>query len=325
MVAAKERSPGLQHSLQLLEKERLSFLEKRRRGMLILVFVLIAFVIGALGALAYHGVAAIVVTVIGVGAAMATHSVLISSPFQAFRTQFKEHLISPLISSVADDVRYIPTGDPAIMHEYWASELYTQGVDRSSQQDTLFCCVGATDVKLSEMHTEYKTTSTDSKGRKTTHWHTIFKGLFISADFHKDFRGKTFVRADVAEKTFGLMGRFLQKPVWSSLQLIELEDSEFEMEFVVRGSDQVEARYLLSPNIMQRMTAMKQRFAANIEFSFVNSRMFIAIGTKKDFFEPDQFESLLNSDYVDSFLAQVHLCLGVVEELGLNTRIWTKQ
>lgn len=325
MVAAKERSPELQHSLQLLEKERLSFLEKRRRGMLILTLVLIAFAISALGALTYHGVAAIVVAVIGMGVGIATYSGFISSPFQAFRTQFKEHLIGPLIRSVANDVRYIPLGDPAIMHEYRASELYPQRVDRSSQQDTLFCSVGATDVKLSEIHTEYKTTTTDSKGRKKTQWHTIFKGLFISADFHKDFRGKTFVRADVAEKTFGLIGRFLQKPIWSSLQLIELEDPEFEKQFVVRGSDQVEARYLLSPSIMQRMTAMKQRFAANIEFSFVNSRMFIAIETKKDFFEPDQFESLLNSDYVDSFLAQVHLCLGVVEELGLNTRIWTKQ
>lgn len=325
MVAARERSPELQRSLQLLEKERLTFIEKRRRGILILTIMAFAFGFGTLGALAYHPIAAMVVAMIGFVSAFATYSILINSPFQKFRTQFKEHLIGPLISSVAQDVRYAPAGDPAIMNEYWASELYTQGVDRSSQQDTLFCRVGATDVKLSEMHTEYKTTSTDSKGKQTTHWHTIFKGLFISADFHKDFRGKTFVRADVAEKAFGLIGRFLQKPVWSSLQLIELEDPEFEKEFVVRGSDQVEARYLLSPSMMERMTAMKQRFAANIEFSFVNSRMFIAIGTNKDFFEPDQFESLLNSDYVDSFLAQVHLCLGVVEELGLNTRIWTKQ
>jgi hypothetical protein len=286
---------------------------------------MLAFLAGLLAAIAYNGIAAVIVGVVGIGAAIWMYSALIDGPFQSFRTQFKEQLIGPLISSVATNVRYEPAGDPAIMHEYWASELYSQSTDREAQQDTISCLVGATDIKLSEIHTEYKTTSTDDKGKQTTHWHTIFKGLFISADFHKDFRGKTFVHTDVAEKTFGILGRFLQKPIWSSLQLIELEDPEFERAFVVRGSDQVEARYLLSPGLMQRMTAMKTRFAANVQFSFVHSRMFIAVETTKDFFEPDPFTSLLDSDYINSFLAQIHLCLGIVEELGLNTRIWTKQ
>jgi len=43
------------------------------------------------------------------------------------------------------------------MAEYRASELYPQSVDRHKTEDMLHGRVGATDLRLSEIHTEYKT------------------------------------------------------------------------------------------------------------------------------------------------------------------------
>jgi len=41
------------------------------------------------------------------------------------------------------------------------------------------------------------------------------------------------VKSDVAEKIFGSFGRMFQQSLFSSLQLVQLEDPDFEREFVV--------------------------------------------------------------------------------------------
>lgn len=273
-----------------------------------------------------HYVAAGVAGMVGIAAMAVVYSRLISKPYQAFRSAFKHDLIGPLLESIADDVRYEPAGDGAIMDDYHASELYSAGVDRYSTEDTVSCRIGATDLLLSEIHTEYKSEGMkDKDGRRSEQWHTIFQGLFISADFHKDFRGMTIVRTDMAERALGTLGRFFQKPIFSSLQLVQLEDPEFEKDFVVHASDQIEARYILSTSLMGRMLELKRRFASTVQFSFVRSRMFIAVETATDFFEPHQHRSLFDDECLRGYVDQLSLCLGVVEELGLNTRVWAKR
>ncbi len=59
--------------------------------------------------------------------------------------------------------------------------------------------------------------------------------------------------------------------------------------------------------------------------SLVNSRMYIAISTTTDYFEPDRTQSLLDNAYIAHYLDQIKLFLGIVEDLGLNVRIWSKQ
>ena len=41
--------------------------------------------------------------------------------------------------------------------------------------------------------------------------------------------------------------------------LVKLEDPEFEKHFVVSGEDQVEARYILSTCLMQRLTDFRNK------------------------------------------------------------------
>lgn len=327
MRSIEEALPTLKRNVSGLESKRLALWKTRKSGML---WVAIALAVGAAGVVTGLALGAplFIVGLLGVTALIAIGLIAhfaISLPAKSYRTIFKSQFIEPLISSVAEQVRYEPEGQLDMLDQYRASELFTSTIDRYHIEDTIYGKVGETDLMLSEMHTEYKTTSTDSKGQTTTHWHTIFKGIFISADFHKEFRGSTFVRADVAEKTFGVMGRLLQKPVFSSLQLVQLEDPDFEREFVVKASNQVEARFILSTSMMQRMVELKKKFACHVEFSFLHSRMFIAIPTKKNFFEPKLSENLLAPGLLERYLEEIRLLLGVTEDLGLNVRVWGKQ
>lgn len=248
----------------------------------------------------------------------------IAKPKAEYVGAFKDQFIRPIAQSVGDGFTYTPEG--MISKEvYFSSQLYTRSVDRYHGEDLLQGMIGRTNVRMSELHTEYRTTSTDSKGNTQTHWHTIFRGLFIEADFHKHFQGRTFVRPDMAEKAFGFVGRSLQKLTFGPEELIQLEDKEFEREFVVHGTDQVEARYILSTSMMRRMLDLKRKFDASVAFSFVDSSMFIALSIQENLFEPKFGASVLDETYLRHYYDQIQSCLGVVEDLGLNTRIWGKQ
>lgn len=243
-----------------------------------------------------------------------------------FTKQFKR----PVIGAIA---RFL---DPSLVYEpercvpeqdFVDSKLFPHTVDRYAGEDYVAGRVGGTAIRFSEVHAQYKTTHTDNKGRTQTTWHTIFRGLFIVADFNKEFRGVTLVLPDVAEKAFGWLGQVIQgwTDVFRGLELVKLEDPEFEREFVVYADDQVGARYILTPALMQRLLEFKREAGRQVFFSFARSNVYAAVTTGTDLFEPRLTAPLSDPAVVRRYLRQLHLGVGVVEDLDLNTRIWTKE
>jgi Protein of unknown function (DUF3137) len=145
--------------------------------------------------------------------------------------------------------------------------------------------------------------------------------VLLVADFNKRFQGTTVVLPDVAERLLGRFGQALQS---LGGDLVRLEDPDFERAFVVRSSDQVEARYILSPALMQRILAFTAKAQCRPSLSFCQSRLFLALPERRDLFEPPLFRSPLARDLVGTYLADLQLSVGVVEDLNLNTRIWSK-
>lgn len=123
---------------------------------------------------------------------------------------------------------------------------------------------------------------------------------------------------------FGGFGKMLQSMNIFRGQLIKLEDPEFERMFAVYGDDQIEARYILSTSLMERMLNFRKDTGKAIQFSFVGSKIYIAIPYTKKLFEPKIFNTLLDFEPVHKYFKDLQLAIGVVEELNLNTRIWSK-
>ncbi|NJN15721.1 MAG: DUF3137 domain-containing protein [Oscillochloris sp.] len=255
----------------------------------------------------------------------------VNSAQQKYRSFFKSEVIARLAHIVDPTLIYQQSGgiDQA---SFRASGIYRRGIDRYRAEDLFSGMVGATAFRFSEVHAEYKTTTTDSKGRRRTQWHTIFRGIFFIADFNKHFHGQTFVLPDQAERALGGFGRMLQD--WGSKmdgrpgELVQLEDPEFERHFAVMSTDQIEARYILSTSLMQRLTAFREQLNTPVALSFVNSQINIAISTSKGYFEPPsiwRLEGTLSQEDVTAYFEDVRLAEEIVAELNLNTRIWSKQ
>ncbi|MEM8995590.1 MAG: DUF3137 domain-containing protein, partial [Acidobacteriota bacterium] len=82
----------------------------------------------------------------------------------------------------------------------------------------------------------------------------VFHGLCLSLSFPKRFSGTTRVLgdSDAASKKLDETAPDL------SLERVRLEDTTFEALFEVVSSDQVEARYLLTPSLMERLVDLQK-------------------------------------------------------------------
>lgn len=241
-----------------------------------------------------------------------------------YRRDFKDCVVRGVIEAYDDSLRYSP-GNHIREHQFRESELFKKGIDRFRGEDHISGKIEKTDFEFSEIHAEYKTTTRDSKGRRRTQWHTIFKGIFFIGDFHKDFRTHTVVLPDSFEKAFGFLGQKLQEMNFMRGELIKLEDPEFEREFAVYGDDQVEARYILSTSLMRRILGYKQKFGGKVYISFLHSKIYVALSTSKNHFEPKVFTPVNDASVAMEFLADLELVLDIIHDLNLNTRIWSKE
>jgi hypothetical protein len=237
---------------------------------------------------------------------------------RGYLSKFKTAIIALIIKGIDENLtytkfRYIPKST------FSASKIFLHSIDEYTGDDHVEGKIEKTAIEFSELHAQYVVHT--KNGRQ---YHTIFKGLFIAADFNKNFKGTTVILPDLAEKLFGNIGTFMQSMNKTRGELIKLEDPEFERYFAVYGRDQIQARYLLSTSLMKRIVDFKKRSGKSIYMSFVDSKIFIAIPYSRNLFEPRIFRTLINFQPIKQYYDDLKLATDVVEELNLNTRIWGK-
>ena len=108
---------------------------------------------------------------------------------------FKERVIRELVRLTSPNLNYYP--EQLINElEYSEADIFRNPIDRYSGDDLVEGTLGVTRCHFSELEHQEKKESVDSKGRRHTHWVTIFKGIFFVADFNKHFSGRTYVFPD---------------------------------------------------------------------------------------------------------------------------------
>ncbi len=240
----------------------------------------------------------------------------------SYRKEFKKEVVTKIIDLINPDYNY--NADKHIStNNFIQSKLFSHTPDRVRGDDYVSGTIEKTDFEFSELQAEYKTTTTKD-GKTETSWHTIFAGLFFHADFNKHIEGTTFVLPDVAEKLLGKFGQKFQKS-FSKGKLVKLENPEFEKKFVVYSSGQQEARYILTPVMMEAMVSLQNKYKRKMHFSFIGERVYCAIKFNKGLFEPRIRKSGVNFNDVEEMYHLFGLIETIITEMNLNTRIWTKQ
>jgi hypothetical protein len=253
----------------------------------------------------------------GVGAFIA-----ISIVSKKYRQNFKDKIISKIVGFVDENLVYTPDGTVS-REEFTNSGIFQKYASNYHGEDHFKGRMDKTAFEFSEVVAKH-VTSTGTGSKRKEHQHLIFKGIFFVADFNKNFNGHTVVLPDTAERMLGKFGQNLQS-MSSRGQLVKLENPEFEKEFCVYSENQVEARYILSPSLMQRIVEFKRKWDTKIYLSFCDSKVYIAIKMNKNLFETRLFKSIEDFNFIEENIQFLILITGIIEDLNLNTRIWTKE
>jgi hypothetical protein len=315
-----ELTPGLER----LEPTRLDYLKKSRLYLAILFLPLLGLLAAAF--LSPYRIPLFVVAVLWFIGGMILYQYRAGSLGSRYLYAYKSAVVPKLLTLIDPGLAYDAT-DGISSEAFVDTELYTTTLpDRYSTEDLIHGAFGKTTLRLAEIDAEEKHTTKDSEGRTQTSYVTIFKGLLLIADFNKHFQGRTFAFPDFAESTFGNFGRMFQK--WSGRRdtsLIRLEDPEFENAFAVYSTDEIEARYILSTALMRRLLHLRERFGKDVRIGFKESSIVLAVPHRENFLEPSTKVSALETGQIEKMLTELQYFLDLIEELDLNTRIWTKE
>jgi hypothetical protein len=239
----------------------------------------------------------------------------VASDVSRVRSAFKREVLAPLFEFALPGVRYDPAAriDGATVER---SGLFPESWSSESGEDYVAGRLGETAFRLSEL----RLTRRQRKNRQTV----VFHGLFFAADFNKSFRGRTYLLPDVAERVFGTLGRSLQAlPRFDGTELVELEDPDFEKRFVCYATDPIEARYLLSTSLLRRLVGLAERASGSLRVSFLDECLYLAMPLG-NLFPAAFFASSVDEEALHARVRELYSVVGIVEELGLNTRIWSK-
>lgn len=229
---------------------------------------------------------------------------------------YKKEIMPRLVATLGEGIAYSPEGGIDINTFRECHFFDVQSNDQNSAEDCVSGTIGKTKFIFSEASYSYKTK--DDNDNDNEHIHTEFTGIGFKADFNKNFQGVTL-----------LCPRRPSHLSRSEYPEIKLEDLMFSKLFHVYSTDEIEARYILTPALQERFVKLMDNIRRNsgeknIKVAFYDSVILILINTAKNRFEA-RILSPLKLERVQQDFDMLQSMGGIVEELNLNTRIWTKQ
>ena len=111
-----------------------------------------------------------------------------------------------------------------------------------------------------------------------------FRGIFVQCSLDKPIQGSTLVFPRHCSSTFY---RSLEN-VLTKQETVHLENPDFQEAFIVYAADQVESRYILTPEIMEKMATIQKRIGKELFFSFRADRFSCAISYGDSLFSLDE-------------------------------------
>ena len=224
-----------------------------------------------------------------------------------YRQRFKHEVVTEIFKIVCPTATYDP--DHGVPQELFDDPgiFSTRGSFKSD--DRVRGKIGDTPFEAAEVQRQYST------GGKNSTTYVVFKGLFFHIDFNKAVRGTTIVQPESAP-SYRVGNR-------DGLQPVPLESPDFEQEFAVYADNEVEARYILTPVMMEQLLSLRQRSGHPVYMAFRNNRVYLGINYGRPLFEPG-IASTTSKEAIEEMAGLFALAETIVHELDLNTRIWTK-
>ena len=240
---------------------------------------------------------------------------------QQYCVSYKQKVITALLANINESFDYQPLGSIS-EQDYKACQLFPQRYDSFHGEDFVQGTIGKTTLRFSELETQVKKQRVNQKENREE-WETIFRGILFIADANKHFNSQTLI-LPAKNAVISAIGDAVSHLFNRENKRVALEGPHFEQHFSVYSSDQIEARYLLTPAMMERLVDFVTKAKNRISLSFIDNNIYIAMSSHKNYFEPALFTSSDSLESVQAIAQDLQFVIDIVSDLDLNTRIWTK-
>lgn len=143
----------------------------------------------------------------------------------------------------------------------------------------------------------------------------LFRGVFVIFDMNKKFESHTFIieKNNAKENLVANLSNF---------EVVNLEDVEFEKEYTVYSQNQVEARYIMTTAVIERLKNIKKAFNAKyIRVAFKDEKFVIAIHTGRDMFKMADIMKPTGKETFVQMFEEIVSVLELVDDLKLNSKL----
>lgn len=284
--------------LQSLEDERAALQKAVEKAGLIAVAV--GTSVGALVALFWEEMA--VGAFFGVAVYGVVSALLTASKRRNFRSNFKNRVVASIAKSFG--LSYDENGGLGT-DEFF--EIYDCYINEQSSEDMMSGEVQGVRVRFSDFYAAEKV-----RTKNGTRTDVKFHGVLFVADFHKSLN----CEVRVCHKNSRNLRKYGQRA--------NMDDVKFEEFFDVYTTDQVGARYALTPLLMQRLTEVYLRLGSQINAVLREDKIYVAIETWRDNFEPRIDCSLKQDSTIELYVDEIGALVDIVSELNLNRKIWSE-
>jgi hypothetical protein len=223
----------------------------------------------------------------------------------AFRALFKQQVVARIVAAVLPGATYDP--DLALARSVVDASGFLDDEAGYRGDDLVRGAIGRTPFAMGDVD------AVVSRPGSLSH---TFKALIFHAEFNRSLAGRTLVLPSGQRPPLLDLNQ--------GLGLVSLESPEFMAAFSVFASDPIEARYVLTPNTMERLTSLARTVGRPLYATFDRRRVFVALDNGKGAFEALAFGGEKAWAEVRDFAALFDIARAIVAELQLNTRIWTK-
>ena len=281
--------------------------EQRRKVLIVVVIVAILAIPPFIHFVEYR-------RAIGLVAALLVGLVVGDARREVTRT-YKSLVVSRIVKSLGMGLTYTPESS-LTAKAFEAMDLFkdTPSAFRSEAE------IGGKKENVSYSIHDVRATKQEGK-----HTKVIFNGLMIRLDFNKNFLGHTIVIPDGERRVTGLLSQdLLDFSFQKKKALVTLENPDFERIFAVYSTNDQEARYLLTPKLMELALQANAMQEDQIRLAFVQNSLYVSIPLPGNRLEAGLNDKVTPESALGDLLDVIHFADRLVDTFQLETRLWSR-
>ena len=233
--------------------------------------------------------------------------------FSVSSSTLKKLLSDNVISGVlkealGDAVEYNPWGkiEPGSM-------VFPFSFNSKDGSDYIKAVYNGLNIELGDIELIIKEEFINENGQTETHSNTVFKGQWLTCDFGKELAGQVYISEWTKKDRRSMKGN------------VTMDNEQFSKRFCINADNPQEAYYILTPHMMEYITAMADKSGGTVYMSFLrDGKMHVAVNTGRDFFELGKSNANVG-ELRRKFLGELRWFTDIVDTLRVEDTLYKKE